>query len=486
MENYKIWKLGCLWGKGEPSFYNVLKKHKVVIGLDPIGIYKKNELVLVTEGYNVLAIAKVKEERKPINLNKTLLLELKKLNVDSFEKISYYQTEFLELAPNEQFLYKLRQGIKGVEQKHIIKIATALWDKKNLTSNKDKRIMRLTWNKNNWEKPSGHSWHPDNRTKDGVAHENQYGYGHEEWLFDERFRIDGFQYGYINGISRLAQNIEQVDEIVLYTFRPNKQRCLVGTLYDVEVIEGYEPEEQKIEKLLNRFEPILIEELKDVSADFERYKKSRQLPNIKFRWTDAKLFSEPMPVEFLDGARFNRFRPNKLDVDLQQLIEQELSTKDKFKFKAGKAKHTAEYEKSGGKSKQKVKRRHGEITDRLYAYLIKTGANKGDVSIEKARIGGATIDAVLDVKNGYILFEVKTSNTALKNIRQALGQILEYALLDGELKCKKLVIIGPAEFKENEKKYFKRLKENININLEYWAYLPNEKSVEKCFLIYNS
>lgn len=44
----------------------------------------------------------------------------------------------------------------------------------------DKRIMRITWNSNNWEYPCGHPWSENNHVKTNIAFENKHGYGHEE------------------------------------------------------------------------------------------------------------------------------------------------------------------------------------------------------------------------------------------------------------------------------------------------------------------
>lgn len=108
--------------------------------------------------------------------------------------------------------------------------------------------------------------------------------------------------------------------------------------------------------------------------------------------------------------------------------------------------------------------------------MISNGINENCISVEKTRIEGASVDLVVkNQENNYDIFEVKTNNSALKNIRQALGQILEYALLDSMIICNKIVIVGPAQFKENEKEYFEKLKESIKLNLEYWAYVENSK-----------
>ena len=47
-----LWKLGCNWGKGKPSFYNLIKDKRITIGVDDKK-YKIGDLILVCEGHTV-------------------------------------------------------------------------------------------------------------------------------------------------------------------------------------------------------------------------------------------------------------------------------------------------------------------------------------------------------------------------------------------------------------------------------------------------
>jgi hypothetical protein len=346
----------------------------------------------------------------------------------------------------------------------------------------NKRIMRLTWNTNNWEFPSGHPWREKNQGNRNIAYENQYGYGHEEWLFNERFRIDGFQYGYIRGVNNLSAKTELINQITLYSISNDKQRFLVGNLFNVEIIEGFEEEQQKIADLISTYKTSMVEELQGVNADFEHFKKEQLYPNVKFKWDDAAIFHQPIPVNFLDGAEFNRFQAYYLKDELIGSIQKAFEQEANFNFQSGKASNTAEYTKTYSKKDTQVKRRHSEITNDLYDHLIAIGEKEGNISVEKTRVGGAIVDVVLKKDNYFELFEIKTSNTALKNIREALGQIFEYALFDGKVKCLRLVIVGPANLKPNEREYFIRLTNLMKTKLEYWAYKPNEVLITNKFI----
>ncbi|NPA37059.1 MAG: hypothetical protein GXO47_09445, partial [Chlorobi bacterium] len=78
----EIYKLGCNWGKGKPSFYNYIKENKVVIGVSNKR-YSIGDLILITEGFTVYAIVVVTSKWKTV----TSMLDLKK----DFEK---YQINF--------------------------------------------------------------------------------------------------------------------------------------------------------------------------------------------------------------------------------------------------------------------------------------------------------------------------------------------------------------------------------------------------------
>lgn len=125
-----IWKLGCNWGRGAPSFYNILKEQKIVLGIAIKGFYKKGDLILVTEGFTVRAIAKVKSEKgKQIDAKLSKLLS--EFQVDVNPEITFYNVEFYQLSQSQIFYYELQQGIVRVRRNPIIYKAENLWNDRN-------------------------------------------------------------------------------------------------------------------------------------------------------------------------------------------------------------------------------------------------------------------------------------------------------------------------------------------------------------------
>ena len=63
MRNY--WKIGCNWGKGSPDFYELLKKKSIVIYADKRDM-QIGDIVAITKGYRVVAIAEITGEKLPL------------------------------------------------------------------------------------------------------------------------------------------------------------------------------------------------------------------------------------------------------------------------------------------------------------------------------------------------------------------------------------------------------------------------------------
>lgn len=124
------WKLGCNWGAGNPDFYEMLKKHSIVIcGKSEMAI---GDVVAITQGFNVVAIATIQTQPKP----STNFLELEN-DFDQYE-VSYEEwnrvasAKLLELSYNDQFQYQLRQGICKIHSNEVIKKIKTIMNNKKL------------------------------------------------------------------------------------------------------------------------------------------------------------------------------------------------------------------------------------------------------------------------------------------------------------------------------------------------------------------
>ncbi len=338
----------------------------------------------------------------------------------------------------------------------------------------DKRQMRITWNEYNWEKPSGHFWKKENQGNKNVPYENQYGFGHEEWIFNPRYRLKGFQFGYVRGVEKASLKTGIIDELYLYTKDPSNNYFLVAILKSVIRIKDDTREQRLIEKLYQKYHCTAIDELKDVNAVHTEILKTGLLPTLKFKWKDAIIFEEPIPVT-IEDSKYRRYQPYKLTPELEKFANTKIFEKPKLKFLSGKSKNKSSYTISRKKGKREVKSLHVEILDYLYKHLLRKN-DKSNLSVEKSIVNGKIIDLLERIKkNKFNFYEVKTSNSGLTNIRDAIGQILEYALIDNKINTNKLIVIGPADLKDYESKYLIRLRNIISIEIEYWYFNTEEK-----------
>lgn len=122
-----FWKLGCNWGKGAPNFFKLLKNNDFVIGTAN-RVYRIGDIILITDGFTVIALAKVLEKPFSVTDKLDLRIELERYGIPFESNILISKVEILELNKNDIFLYQLQQGIVKVRSKNIIEKATNIWE----------------------------------------------------------------------------------------------------------------------------------------------------------------------------------------------------------------------------------------------------------------------------------------------------------------------------------------------------------------------
>ncbi|NQU85271.1 MAG: AAA family ATPase [Mariniphaga sp.] len=114
----EIYKLGCNWGKGKPSFYKLIREKNFVIGVSDKR-YSIGDLVLATEGHNAKSIIKISSQPVAVTSRPELKDDFIKNHIEYEDWVEIYQGTRYELNTNEQFQYKLQQGIVQIQQNEI-------------------------------------------------------------------------------------------------------------------------------------------------------------------------------------------------------------------------------------------------------------------------------------------------------------------------------------------------------------------------------
>lgn len=118
------YKLGCNWGSGKPDFYEMLKKHSIVICADH-GM-RTGDFLAITRGYEVIAIAQMESDRIPCTNFPDLQgdFQVNSINYEDWNTIA--KAKIWEIPKQDRFQYQLQQGICQIQNPEIIGKVNAL------------------------------------------------------------------------------------------------------------------------------------------------------------------------------------------------------------------------------------------------------------------------------------------------------------------------------------------------------------------------
>jgi hypothetical protein len=111
--------------------------------------------------------------------------------------------------------------------------------------------------------------------------------------------------------------------------------------------------------------------------------------------------------------------------------------------------------------------RHNLLVARLYSELSTEHGSRAVGTEQPSGLGGF-VDAVVkfDDKRCWI-YEVKVTSTASDAIRQALGQLMEYAYRDGAWNPEKMFVVCEALLDAGSERFLSRLRVEFQVPLEY-------------------
>ena len=108
--------------------------------------------------------------------------------------------------------------------------------------------------------------------------------------------------------------------------------------------------------------------------------------------------------------------------------------------------------------------RHAEIQRRLKDALTKDGFER---VVCEVPIGMRSVDLVAFKDGALWMFEIKTGATVRSCLREALGQLLEYALWPGATKPARLVVVGTPPLEGDAIPYIEKLNKAFPVSVAY-------------------
>lgn len=338
----------------------------------------------------------------------------------------------------------------------------------------EKRVARLCWNDLGWVRPSG----TYGKSKSVEIYEAEHGYGHEEWLFDIGKLIDGYHYGFLEPIGKYQELYEgQKFDIWLYSINGiNKKRYWIGKILNVEVIDNKQAAKIKKEYIKRRWIKEMEEQLIASGSDPDKLLSGPDIYffNIKFDPLNISLndpyFELPSGHKIYSQSRYNFMH-------YHDVFEKENVKQDTFSLAI-----PASIKQTGADNNEpssyireakfvEIDNLHDIISNKLVEKLRGTYGKENVYTEHDAGYNGNRVDIIVKDGEKVIFYEIKTYPSLKTNIREAIGQLMEYSFWTSEDKATELVVITqPHGDFDKAKVYFNHLRDKFKLPLYYQSY----------------
>ena len=340
----------------------------------------------------------------------------------------------------------------------------------------ENKIAKICWNENRWTKPSGRI----GKSKFKKSHEYKHGYGHEEWLLDFSKAKGGYHYGFLEPIHKFRDKyIGNTFNVALYTTNADtKEKFWIGEIKNAHVI-GYDEAEKMVEIYKNNnWINEMVTDLEDVGLDGNSLQEwvDKTLFNVKFKEEDYKPLPQPVLIENDDDAiRSSRYI--LLNRKIEPKAIKEITGKFVVGNKSGKRNLAKSVKKTFTEKSIEIPQIHNLISEGLERELNKIY----DKVVPENDTGyGTSIDIVVEHKGEIFFYEIKTYSHIMTCIRQALGQLIEYAYYPNKSLAKKIFIVSQHKTDKESKEYIEHIRNKFSMPLHYLCFdYQNEKIVEE-------
>lgn len=329
------------------------------------------------------------------------------------------------------------------------------------------RISRVCWNEYGWVRPSGRN----GKSNDPETHEGQYGYGHEEWLGDTSKIIEGYHYGFLESVRKeQAAFVGKRYNIDLFAIDSlTNQRYHVGKITNTEIIDSVQASIIKGEYVRRGWLEEMKQQIIIAGANNDGFSdwNGIDLFNLRFKPEDLHFFSNYLPTNDERILRIKRYTLTYKEAD----IISDIPIDSTFSFKYGDT-ELDEQESEIDTSYYYREARpieivylHRRIRDALYKVLV---SKYGEcISKENPTGHGTLIDLVRKEGERMIFYEIKTYNNIKSCVREAVGQLFEYAFWPGVQNAHQLIIVSQNKVTEDCKRYLFKIRELYGLPIYY-------------------
>jgi hypothetical protein len=334
-------------------------------------------------------------------------------------------------------------------------------------SEMDRYAARICWNTEGWVVPSGDAPKLERGSGTDKTWVTRTGYGHEEWLFNFQWVLDGWKYGYMRPVQKSWSGMEgQKIDVRLYTIGAKQSWFYVGRIAPCHVLTDDEALEATTEFRRRGWLRQMKDQARAVGGD--ALKLNEPIFCIKFKPADAEILDPMEPVGRKDAIRrVRRYSLVTLEGKLRQAVAQwPTRSGTRAKGRVGVVRRSAVKATS-------MDLAHKQLQHDLYLLLAR---RYGKSAVIKE-------DDFADIKvkqDGEItVIEVKTDPRPMRAVREALGQLLEYAFVCASKgqKVGRLLVAAPGELDDRDRLYVEHLRSERGLPLDYLCFRQGMKDV---------
>ena len=321
------------------------------------------------------------------------------------------------------------------------------------------RLARIAYNSSGWQHPTGEAGEQES----GETYNAQNKFGHEDWLFRAEWVLDGWRYAFIQGLNKGRESyLGQSLNVTLYTIQPDKRRRLVATIYGVESLS-----DQQANDALNTFRDkgwlkTMQDEVRAIDGRAEAFGAPEWAPHVlNVRFRQAGVDMHP-PETFLADDEWLQNRHRYMLYKLEGADRTRIEQPHVGRSGTQTAPNATPLFRRGTKPISYTPE-HARMQTKLLAKL------QAQYGKEHVWLETDYVDARVETDKELIFFEIKSDLDPRAVIRQALGQLLEYAyhpVREGR-RPGSLVIVGRTSLGAEDTAYLNRLCKEFTLPLSY-------------------
>jgi hypothetical protein len=321
-------------------------------------------------------------------------------------------------------------------------------------------LARLSFNRGGWLRPTRDA----QATEEEGTYNQVHGYGHEDWLFRDEWHIDGWHYGFVQGVNRSHRRLVALGEpfdLTLFTIEGKNRRRYVARVLAAECLREQDADWALAEFKRQRWYQTMLDEIAAVHGNAEALGNAtwaKHVLNVKFRWENVRWFQPSTYAEAGDPiCALNYYVLSDLDQ-----LERKEQLKNPKREGSALPPVVRPYMRRAVPA-TRCTPEHARLQEHLMALLA---VEFPGAIIRRER---EFVDVSVQRENELILFEIKSDLEPKAVIRQALGQILEYAFHPSrrQLLPVRLVLVGQRKPSPDDQAYLDFLRAQFGLPLSY-------------------